>query len=196
MGFGLALGWLWVGFGWGLGGVWVGFGLALGGVGVGFGWGWGWLWVGLGLALGGFGWGLGWLWVGLGLALGGGLGGVWLALGEVLGWLLGGAWVGLEWGVGPPESRRRGILIASTQNCSKVRFCLLQICWPTAPWLHSCSSERSPAEDVMLSIFIQAGCGQPSERSGECYRRERGISMCVWSDAAVLATEEFASEGE
>ena len=57
-----------------------------------------------------------------------------------------------------------------------MRFCLLQICWPTAPWLHSCSSEHSPAEDVMLSIFIQAGCGQPSEGSGECYRRERHVA--------------------
>ena len=159
LGLGVAWGGVWVGFGWGLGRVWVGFG----GLWVRFGWG-------LGGALGGVGWGLGGFWVGFGWVLAG-FGGLWV--GFDFGWALGGLWVGfwlawggfglgLAWGEGPPQSRRRGILIASTQKCSKVRFCMLQICGPTAPWLRSCSFGRRRMKDVMLFTFIQAGCAQPS----------------------------------
>ena len=78
--------------------------------------------------------GFGWVWVGFGL----GLGSVWVGFGFSLGWVGFGLVFGLVWlGGGPPESRRRGILIASTQNCSKMRSCWLQICGHAAPRLHS-----------------------------------------------------------
>jgi hypothetical protein len=61
-GYGLAMGWLWVGYGLAMGWLWVGYGLVMG-----------WLWVGYGLAIG-------WLWAGYGLAMGWLLVGYWLVM--------------------------------------------------------------------------------------------------------------------
>ena len=75
---------------------------------------------------------------------------------------------------GPQNLAPRGIFVGTLppQKWPKMHFRLLQICVPEALEPRSCSSRRCPEEDVMLRTFILAGCAQPSEGLGECYRRE------------------------
>ena len=63
-------------------------------------------------------------------------------------------------------------LFASTQKCTELRFCMMQICGAAASELHSCKPRLDQNENGMLRTFIPAGSGLRSGGARDLCNRE------------------------